>query len=263
MDVSDILRDRMHEPGGLQQMVVVSLLVHGALLAVFVLAPPNLLDGSRPRQGRTVMTISLGAGAGGAESGGLTSIGARPVQQIRPPDAPPRPEPVRPPAARAPEMTIPDRNARRAPQAARVDQAPDDARGRTPTRGAETRAGSAIAETGVRGQGFGLSTGGQEGSGSFLDVDLADFCCPDYLVTMLQRIRSNWNQSAARGEALVQFTIDRSGKISSVALERSSGNPIADVNAQRAVIQTAALPPLPGAFPNPTLTVHLNFRYTR
>ena len=60
-----------------------------------------------------------------------------------------------------------------------VKQAPDEARGRTPTRGAETRAGSAVAETGARGQGFGLSTAAASGSGSRLDV--GDFCCPDYL----------------------------------------------------------------------------------
>jgi TonB family protein len=259
VEVSDVLRDRVHEPDGLQQMAMVSLLVHGLLVAAVILAPPDLFSRDQAER-RTVMMISLGGGAGGAESGGLTTIGARPVQAVQP-YPPARPEPMRAPAAKAPEMTLPDRNARRAPQAARVEQAPEDARGRTPTRGAETRAGSAIAETGVRGQGFGLSTGGNAGSGLF--VDLADFCCPDYLMTMLQRIRANWNQSAARGEAVVQFTIDRNGKISNVILERASGNPIADVNAQRAVMQTSTLPPLPDAYPNPNLTMHLYFKYTR
>jgi len=45
-----------------------------------------------------------------------------------------------------------------------VKQAPDDARGRTPTRGAQPAFGSAVAYTGARGQGFGLSTGGGAGS---------------------------------------------------------------------------------------------------
>jgi hypothetical protein len=35
------------------------------------------------------------------------------------------------------------------------------------------------------------------------------------------------------------------------------------LNAQRAVTLTKQLPPLPEAFPNPTLTVHLNFEYQR
>ncbi len=65
-----------------------------------------------------------------------------------------------------------------------------------------------MAETGARGQGFGLSTGGGAGSGSRLDV--ADFCCPDYLVLMIERIRSNWNARAeAVGETMIKFTIQR------------------------------------------------------
>src|SRR5207247_1178964 len=81
----------------------------------------------------------------------------------------------------------------RAAPAPSVKQAPQDAKGRTPTRGPETRAGSTVAETGTRGQGFGLSTGGGPGSGSTLDV--ADFCCPDYLLLMIESIRRSWNQS--------------------------------------------------------------------
>ena len=60
--------------------------------------------------------------------------------------------------------------------------------------GAQPALGSAIAETGVRGQGFGLSTGGGVGLGSSLDI-AGDFCCPDYLATMIVRIRSAWNQN--------------------------------------------------------------------
>jgi TonB family protein len=262
MDVSDVLRDRRQEPQGLQQMLVISLLVHSALAAGFVLAPPNLLRGGRAEEPRLVMRISLGEGVGGTESGGLTAIGARPVQVAAPVD-PKRPEPVRPPAAKAPEMTVPEKGAPRARQSANVQQAPDQARGRTPTRGAEASPGSALAQTvAKRGEGFGLATGGREGTGSSLEVD--DFCCPDYVLTMVERIRSNWNQSAGRGgETLVRFTIQRDGTITDVQLFKPSGNPVADVNAQRAVVQTARLPALPAAFPNPTLTVRLSFQYTR
>jgi TonB family protein len=208
------------------------------------------------------MTISLDGGTGGPRSGGLNSIGQRPVQALAPPEAPKRPEPVRPPAARAAPMTVPAPDAPRRRAGADVKQAPQDARGTTPTRGAEVTRGAAIAETGVRGQGFGLSTGGQPGFGSFLDV--SDFCCPEYIALMLERIRSNWNQGAGRlGESMVRFTIQRDGRLADVILEESSGNAVADQNAQRAVLATGQLPPLPTAFPNPTLTVHLSFRYTR
>jgi TonB family protein len=206
------------------------------------------------------MTISL-AGGGGVDSGGFTSIGGRAVQVQTPPEAIKKPEPIRAPAAKAPEMTVPARGARPRSGAA-VAQAPDEAKGRTPTRGAEPSQGSSLAETGVRGQGFGLSTGGGPGSGSRLDV--ADFCCPDYLVLMLEKIRGNWNQRAeVAGQTTVVFTIQRDGRITDVSVEKPSGYFALDINAQRALVSTRQLPPLPAEFTNPTLTVHLNFEYRR
>jgi TonB family protein len=263
MDVSDILRDRMQEPSGLSRMVSASLLLHGLLAVALLLAPRGFLmrAGDAPR---AVMTISLGGGGGGPQNGGMTSIGARAVQQEAPPEPQQKREPVRPPASKTPEMTVPKANAKpvKAAAAPTVKQAPDDARGRTPTKGPETRSGNAVAETGARGQGFGLSTSGGAGSGSSLDV--ADFCCPDYLVVMIERIRSSWVQQAeVAGAVVVKFTIERDGRITMPSVERSSGYSTLDLNAQRAVVVTRGLPPLPSQFPNPTLTVHLNFQYQR
>ena len=76
MEVSDILRDRMHEPAGLQQMAVASVLLHGALAAFLVLAPGRWLA-QRVETPREVMTISLAAGTPGPTSGGMTAIGGR------------------------------------------------------------------------------------------------------------------------------------------------------------------------------------------
>ncbi len=261
MDVTDVLRDRMEEPSGLQTMVGVSIAVHAALIAAALIVPASLF----PHQSETpgaVMTISLGGGEG-PRNGGMTAMGGRPVQTVTPPEA--KREAVRPAAAKTPEMTIPAPNAKPAktpPPAAPVTQAPDEARGRTPTRGAETKAGSAVAETGARGQGFGLSTGGGAGSGSTLDV--ANFCCPDYLIQMIDRIRSNWvRQAEVSGTNLVKFTIQRDGTIGGIELERSSGYQNLDLTSQRALFVTKTLNPLPAQFPNATLTVHLNFEYQR
>lgn len=260
MDVTDILRDRMQEPSGLQRMVVVSIAGHVVFLVAFILAPGAWLS-RKAEEPRTVMTISLGGEGEGPRNGGFTTMGGRPVQAQTPPAA--RPEAVRPPAAKAPDMTLPTPGARPAKAAsATVKQAPDEARGRTPTKGADTSAGSTTAVTGVRGQGFGLSTGGGPGTGSTLDV--ADFCCPDYLAIMIERVRANWNEhQSVDGQAIVKFTIRREGLLQEITLERSSGYPIPDLAAQRAVVLTKQLPPLPDAFPNPTLTVHLNFQYQR
>jgi periplasmic protein TonB len=263
MEVTDVLRDRMNEPMGIERMAAASLVAHLVLLAGFVLAPGGWLD-SRRAEPKTIMTISLGGGNEGPANGGMTSIGGRAVQVQTPPDEPKRPEAVRPPAARAPEMTVPLPNkapVKTAPPP-KVSQAPDEARGRTPTKGAEVRQGSAVAETGARGQGFGLSSGGGQGSGSRLDV--ADFCCPDYLVMMVERVRANWVQRAeVAAEAVVKYTIQRDGSITGAEVEKSSGYTALDIAALRAVIGARQLTPLPAAFPNPSLTVHLNFQYTR
>src|SRR5262249_32381779 len=143
-----------------------------------------------------------------------------------------------------------------------VREAPSDARGRTPTRGAEERSGSAVAETGARGQGFGLASGGGAGSGSMLDV--SDFCCPEYISRMLDLIRRNWDPHAeSAGDVIVKFTIVRDGTLTQTTVEKSSGNYVLDLTAERAVVRTRQLPPLPDKFTNPTLTVHLSFQYQR
>ena len=263
MDVTDVLRDRRASPKGIEAMVVASVIAHGVLLAAFTFAPGGWWD-TRNAAPKTVMTITLGGGNDGPQNGGLTSISARPVQQEAPPEPKPRPEPVRPPAAKTPEMTVPVPNKApvKTPPPPKVAQAPDEARGRTPTKGPQRQFGSAIAETGARGQGFGLSTGGGQGSGSRLDV--ADFCCPDYIVSMVQRVRANWVQQAeVPGLTIVKFTIQRDGSITDAEVEKSSGYTALDLAALRAIVGSRQFAPLPAAYPNSTLGVHLNFEYLR
>ena len=261
MEVTDVLRDRMHEPAGLQQMAAVSVLLHGSIAALVVLAP-GAWFAQRVETPREVMTISLAAGTPGPTSGGMTAIGGQPVQAVRPPEEVKKPEPVRAPAAKAPEMTIPEKNARTRTGATNIAQAPDEARGRTPIRGAEVSRGSSIAETGVRGQGFGLTTGGGGGTGSQLDV--ANFCCPDYIQLMVQQVYGNWDYRVeVPGLTVVKFTIQRDGRITDVSIVRSSGYTAHDMNAQRALVRTRQLAPLPAQFSNPTLGVQLTFDYKR
>jgi TonB family protein len=261
MDVTDVLRDRMQEPPGLQRMATISVLVHAAAIAAVIVAPGALMP-SQDRTARSVMTITLGSGAPGPQSGGLTSMGGRAVQAEAPPDM--KRVPVTPPAAKTPEMTVPlpGKTQAKATPAPPVKQAPDTARGRTPSRGAETTAGSTSVETNVRGQGFGLSTSGGVGTGVQLDV--TDFCCPDYLNLMSQRIHQHWNSTAETpSQVTVTFTIQRDGTLTNPILKKSSGNSLLDMRAQTAIVSTRSLLPLPREFPNPTLTVHLTFQYVR
>src|SRR5262249_21607480 len=211
-----------------------------------------------------IWPCSPAGGGDRVDNGGMTPMGGRPIQEKNPADEPPRPEPVRPPAAKAPEMTVPVPNAKvtkATPAPAKpVKSAPEEARGRTPTRGDRVTAGSTIADTGVRGQGFGLSSGGGPGSGSTLDV--ADFCCPEYIATMVLQIKRAWNQNqGTSGTTVIKFTIQRDGSLTDVTVDKGSGIPTLDLAAQRAVMVARTLPPLPTAFPNPTLGVRLTFNY--
>lgn len=260
MDVTDVLRDRMQTPAGLQKMISVSIAAHLAMASVLVFGPGGFLK--KHDVAPTLMTISISGGAG-PENGGMTAIGGRPVQAVTPPDEAPKREAMRAPAAKTPEMVVPLPNAKtvKTTPGPTVKQAPDEARGRTPTKGREPAFGSAIADTGVRGQGFGLSTGGGQGTGSSLEIT-GDFCCPEYLSVMIARIRSAWNQDqGARGTSLIRFTIKRDGSIADAAIFASSGTTTLDTAALRAVMNTKTLPPLPDAFPNPTLTMRLSFLY--
>lgn len=254
--VSRILIDRGREPEGLQRMLGISLAVHIVVVSALLLSPPSWQRGDDAE--RTVMTISLG-GAPGPQAGGMTPLGGRPVQQVVPTPEQPRPQPVRPPAAETPEMTVPTPREQPRPEPPpRVEQAPEEARTRTPTTGERRQEGSAVAETGGTGIGVGLSTGG---GGTGGEIDVGDFCCPEYLSTMLQLIQRNWNsQQRVTGMTTLRFTVERDGAMTDVQLARSSGYAILDLAAQRAIL-SARLPPLPAAYPNEQLTIHLNFQY--
>jgi TonB family protein len=257
--VSDILELRRRAADGLGRMAWISVGAH-LLLIVLLAAIPRAWQGGRAQEEpRVVMSISLG-GPPGPIAGGMTPMGGRPIQQaVALPEAP-RPEPVRPPAARTPAMTVPEPAARPAPPRTPVPSAPEESRGRTPTRGAEARPGSAIAETGGQGVGIGLTTGG---GGTGGQIDIGDFCCPEYISTMLQLIRQNWNsKQQVPGETVMRFTIERDGQLTSIDVSRSSGYFALDQAARRALTVTR-LPPLPAAYPEPALTVNLSFQYQR
>lgn len=243
-------------PDGFQRMLTISLVAHVVGVALFALSP----EGWRTRSSddREVMTISLG-GAPGPQSGGLTPMAGRAVQQAVPLQETPRPEPIRPPAAKPPEMVEPTKAApKQAPKNAPA-VAPKQAPGRTPTTGAQVAPGQALADTGVQSDSIGLSTGGGGGTGG--QINMGNFCCPAYITEMLQIIQRNWQQrQGATGATVMRFVIDRQGTLSNIEVVRSSGNFLLDQAANRALL-TTKLPPLPREYPNQTLTVNLSFNF--
>ena len=247
--VSPILVERAREPQGLRNIWILSLVVHVVAGVMLLMMPaPSLEDDSL----KNVMTISLG-GAPGVRTGGMTNVSARTAE------ASPAPEkaPPAPPAAKVPEMVLPTKKEPLKPTPSKGTEA----RVKPVPKALEATQGDARIETSARGAGFGLSTGGSGATG-YLDV--ANFCCPEYLSTMIQLIQRNWNgKQNVPGITRIKYTIQRDGRLTDVQLEQSSGYFALDQAAQRALLSTRQLPPLPAQFPETTLTVHLNFSYER
>jgi TonB family protein len=253
--VTDIIVARSRQPEGLQMMVLWSSMGHVVVLAFLLLAGSGVVA-ERPQ---TVMTISLG-GAPGTRTGGLTQMGARAVQEQALAEAPPR-SVLTPPAPIPPKMTLPDPKDKPRPQP-KPDKAPPESAAKRANSGPQPTEGNARAETPVvRGQGFGLSSAG--GGGGPVQVDVTDFCCPDYLAQLATFIQRSWDQNqGVVGSTTVKFTIARDGAIQAPLVEKPSGFLALDNSAMRAV-QITRLPPLPTAFPNSSLTVHMRFDYQR
>jgi protein TonB len=249
-NVTDIVVARSRETESLKTMLAWSIAGHIALGAVTLLWSG---PGAEPQ--REVMVISLG-GAEGPKTGGINQVGGESVQA----PAPPQVKPVEaPPAPKTPEMTLPDPRPRTRPQP-KPKEAPPDATGRTVSTGEAPREGT----TRVRGTGFGtgLSSAGGSGAGP-VTLDVTDFCCYEYIEQMVVLVRQVWDQKQGIvGSTTMQYTILRTGAIQSPQVEKSSGFVALD-NAAKRALQIARLPPLPQAFPNPTLTVHLRFDYQR
>jgi periplasmic protein TonB len=253
--VTDIIVARSRQSEGLQTMVLWSAAGHVVLMAVLLFTGGTAIEDSK----EPVMTISLG-GAPGPKTGGLTQAGARAVQEQAPPDAPPKPA-LTPPAPTPPKLTLPTEQAKPRPQP-KPTTAPPEANARKTNTGAQPTDGNARAETPViRGQGFGLSSAG--GVGGPVQLDVANFCCPDYLAQLVTVIQRTWDQNqGVVGSTTVKFTIARDGTIQAAQVEGPSGFIALDSAALRAV-QISRLAPLPAAFQNPTLTVHMRFDYQR
>ena len=254
--VSEVLIARAPKDDGLSSMLGASAIGHIVLVGVFVLVPAWWF-GAENKAPETIMQISLG-GPVGPNDGGLSTLGGRTIQQVVPVEAKKPIEPVRPPSAKAPEMIEPTKAPPRKTTPNKVEA--KDPKSTRPTKGTEIQKGSSIAETGAKGMGFGLSSGGG-GSGGHLEV--SNFCCPEYLATMAALIKANWNsQIGAAGRTHLRFVIQKDGRIADITVEQSSGVEVMDSFARRALILTK-LPPLPPGYSESALAVHLYFDYTR
>jgi TonB family protein len=98
-----------------------------------------------------------------------------------------------------------------------------------------------------------------------IQIDNPNFKFDYYLAMLQMKIQQNWNvpkglPASEEGViATVKFTIRRDGSITRVDVEESSGLRFFDQSAVRAVINAGPAPPLPRAYGEDQLGVHVNF----
>ena len=97
-----------------------------------------------------------------------------------------------------------------------------------------------------------------------VSLDVEEFPCTYYLARLQSRIQNNWEPPVQQRmmmtkKAIVYFKIQRSGRITNIAVETGSGDYLFDQAAVRAVTLANPLPPLPYDFPENSLGVHFEF----
>ncbi len=247
--VSDILARRSHTglpPRSLT--VAVSILGHAAFLALVLLI-------GKPRKAPVFVPMSL------------------PVRVVSPaslgrPQAPPAPAPVAAPAEPAPapkakpviekptEKVQPSAKAMPEPKKHAKPEKPK------PAPGAAKPGGPALELPSAAGAANGSTSGEGVSFGASVTSFDADFPFSYYVEQLLSLIGANWfkPESAEGTSCVISFRILRSGQVTDVKIDSSSGVSYYDRAAARAVYAANPLPPLPPDYRNESLGVHLKFQ---
>lgn len=257
--VSDILEERAQLASGMSRMVLVSLGLHTLLVASLFFAPQ--FWSIRVEREEMPMMISLG-GAPGPDSGGMNTISNRAVQRETAPEEKPT---VTPPSTKPPEMVLPEpKAAKPAPKtpAKPIEKPKEPSSTRKPSSGEKVAPGAGKVETpGAPQVPFGGLTTGGGGDGGYVDV--ANFCCPAYISSVVSVVRRNWSgRQGINGQNTIKFVIHRDGRIDGIAVAESGGQ-LLDMASMRAVTTTRRVPALPREFTGNSLTFYLDFEYKR
>ena len=248
--VSEILALRAQPEVGFSRSVGGSVILHLLGVVALFLAHQYVIAHRPPPP--KIMTITLG-GSIGPRSTGMSAAPARAVDQVAPQ---PKHEVVRTAASQSSVMTLPVKSEPK--PAPKVQDLPITSMPKPPTTGAQIQKGTAQAETGSTSQSNGLTVGGAGGSGAVLEI--TDFCCPDYLKQMLERIELHWNKNVReRGETTLRFVIHRDGSISDISTDKTTSQ-FLELQSLSA-LQQAHLSPLPAEFKDDHLVIHLRFPY--
>lgn len=250
LSVSEILARRARTglaPPGLT--VTVSVLAHAGFLAL-------LLFVGKPRKETAFAPMSL------------------PVRVVSPaslgrPQAAPAPAPVAAPAEPAPvakakpviekpsEKILPSAKALPEPKKLAKPEKPKPSPGVVKALG-----GPALELPSAAGAASGATSGASVSFGASVTSFDADFPFAYYVEQLLSLIGANWfkPESAEGTTCVVSFRVLRSGQVTDVKVDSSSGVSYYDRAAARAVYAANPLPPLPSDYRNDGLGVHLKFQ---
>jgi TonB family protein len=240
-------------------MAAFSVLLHAAVLAAVVFLPRFLDPAPRFPDVYTADLVSLPAGLPGIPREGPRA------------SAPPKPAPA--PAKPAPAVKIPERPEAKAPKAKtatkreppkveRTEPKPEPAASMPAP--AEAAAAPGAEAAGGEGGAGGLAGGSGGGGGGSGFLDDATFQYAWYLSNMTSIFGRNWARPIKPDldrtlRAVVYFQVLKDGTLANIVLEQSSGDPILDRSALRAVQDSNPLPPLPYQYGKDSLGVHFFF----
>jgi protein TonB len=113
-----------------------------------------------------------------------------------------------------------------------------------------------------------FSTGAGEAGIGFGDAAFGDLY-GTYVTTITRAISNNWLKSMVDSRVqkaprvYLNFDISKDGRVSNVSVQQSSGVPSLDRSAQRAVLASDPLPPLPAGFRGSSVNVNFYFEFSR
>jgi len=248
LTVSDILALRARTGLAPRPLTAaVSVLVHAGFIALVLVV-------GKPRKAPVFVPMSL------------------PVRVVSPaslgrPEAPPAPAPVAAPTEPAPaqkakpviekpsDKVLPSAKAMPEPKKAAKAERPK------PVPGVVKPTGPALELPSAAGAATGSNAGAGVSFGASVTSFDAEFPFAYYVEQLLSLIGANWfkPESAEGTSCVVAFHIMRSGQVTDVRIDSSSGVSYYDRAAERAVYAANPLPPLPPDYRNESLGVHLKF----
>ena len=241
------------------------------LFLMFIFISPHLPKPSRKGLIHYIplnMVVAGGGGGGGGGSGKPAAGKPGPPakketlrdlttpQKVQPESKPAMRYPVEKPA-KEPKTKVEKKAAITRPEASPQDKT--------------AQSGTAEGVEGGTGMGTGLRIGGGEGPGGpgYGPGGLANFPYTYYLNIITDRVSSNWFSSlvdpgiSGSFQTIIYFRIEKSGQVSDIKIEQSSGVTPLDLSAVRAVKASAPFPPLPREYEDAYLGIHLIFEHSK